>query len=234
MLRDMASKRIEHGLRQTHNGFQVELYDVLDGFAVFVHLVNERGIPTLAELRVYPVATPPTMGSRAAESFADARHAHFGQWVPEDKVTSLPARHFRDSVKLGDVISRAKAAITQHSRLDPATSTRRYLGDVFSGRPETPADDLVGLIETGTPRDDLHYATLARGYADVVSGGTTQNVYVEMKARGLDYSTSYLRDEIKEARRRKMLTKTPGRGRAGGRLTAKAERILKQAEKAGQ
>ena len=71
-------------------------------------------------------------------------------------------------------------------------------------------------------RPDIFYAKLAARYLQLVetTSSPTKHLAAEIHA-----SQSQARDLIYEARRRRLLTKTV-RGRAGGRLTDKAKRLL--------
>ena len=77
----------------------------------------------------------------------------------------------------------------------------------------------------------LFYARWAKRYADVVFNTKTtrpiQALLSQELAEGNELITSdNIRDIVKEARRRGLLTKPPKGARAGGRLTAEARRIL--------
>jgi len=81
--------------------------------------------------------------------------------------------------------------------------------------------------EPGKPkrqrRDDLYFARLAARYAELVELGMRRPIPLLAAETGLAPST--LTAAIRDARRTGFLTATP-RGRAGGRLTAKARRLL--------
>jgi hypothetical protein len=70
-------------------------------------------------------------------------------------------------------------------------------------------------------RPDRFYLDIAVRYLEAVSGRHP----VEDVAAQLGMERRYIRDLLHEARRRGLLTKPP-RGRAGGRLTGKAEKLL--------
>lgn len=78
----------------------------------------------------------------------------------------------------------------------------------------------------GKRRSDRFYAELAAVYAEAVRAGNTRPIATIAQQTGL--GRNYVRDALREARRLGFLTGTKER-RAGGRLTAKARRILRQA-----
>jgi hypothetical protein len=82
-------------------------------------------------------------------------------------------------------------------------------------------------------RDDRFYAEMAAAYAEAVAAGN--NRPIDTIAEALGRSRNTVKDVIREARARGLLTETT-HGRAGGRLTAKAKRLLKQrdTESAGE
>jgi transposase-like protein len=90
----------------------------------------------------------------------------------------------------------------------------------------------VSVVATHLPpkrmrRDDRFYAEMAAAYAEVVAAGN--NRPVDTIAEALGRSRNTVKDVIREARARGLLSETT-HGRAGGRLTAKAKRLLKQRE----
>jgi hypothetical protein len=76
-------------------------------------------------------------------------------------------------------------------------------------------------------RDNRFYAEMAAAYAQAVEAGN--NRPIDTIADALDRSRNTVKDVIREARARGLLTETT-HGRAGGRLTAKAKRLLRQRE----
>lgn len=70
-------------------------------------------------------------------------------------------------------------------------------------------------------REDIFYVQVGVRYLQLLATGSP----TKLLASELHVSQSQARDLIHEARRRKLLTKTE-RGRAGGRLTEKAQRLL--------
>jgi hypothetical protein len=93
-----------------------------------------------------------------------------------------------------------------------------------------PASGLEGgFVATHLPpkrmrRDERFYAEMAAAYAEAVSAGN--NRPIDTIAQALGRSRNTVKDVIREARARGLLTETT-HGRAGGRLTARAKRLLK-------
>jgi hypothetical protein len=75
-----------------------------------------------------------------------------------------------------------------------------------------------------------YYVGWAGRYADLVQGGDRHPIKTLAVERGLP--SDYVRDTINTARRTHHLLTDPGRGRAGGQLTAKALQLI--AERDGQ
>jgi hypothetical protein len=78
-------------------------------------------------------------------------------------------------------------------------------------------------------RPDLEYAQLADAYLALLNQAETTAKPTKALAEQLYLSESRVANLLSEARRRELLTKPPP-GRAGGRLTATAERLLAQRE----
>jgi transposase len=76
-------------------------------------------------------------------------------------------------------------------------------------------------------RDDRFYAEVAAAYAEAVAAGN--NRPIDTIADALGRSRNTVKDVIREARARGLLTETT-HGRAGGRLTAKAKKLLRRRE----
>jgi hypothetical protein len=116
--------------------------------------------------------------------------------------------------------------------IKPGPKGQPRFGGHWDRREEERADDsLAAVVSEGRKgrarqRDDIYYARVAHEYAKVVRT-KKKGVYLELHNR-LGWSRKYLPDLVKEARRRGLLTKPPGRGQVGGRLTKKAERILER------
>jgi hypothetical protein len=87
-----------------------------------------------------------------------------------------------------------------------------------------------GIVATHLPprrmrRDERFYAEMAAAYAEAVAAGN--NRPIDTIADAIGRSRNTVKDVIREARARRLLTETT-HGRAGGQLTAKAKKLLKQ------
>ena len=223
---------------KTPVGRFVEFYDVIEGFAVAMHIVESRGDAVVAELRFCPISQRPKMDDdEARDKFTNRRGEMVGEWDIE--AVDVPRRGLRSS----DIRQRlaletlfGKALQRLDVMIEPGPGDKPRFFGYFDQADEKRADDSLAaavpktLKSRARERDDLYYAQVAREYAKVVRT-KKRGVYEELHNR-LDKSRKYLPDLIKEARRRRLLTKAPDRGKAGGRLTKKAERILERAEEA--
>jgi hypothetical protein len=116
-------------------------------------------------------------------------------------------------------------------------AARSYLAEAASSAPPGDSPDLAAARQHFAAalrerpgrrgRTDLEYAKVAREYADLVAAGDEGPVLT--LAKRLIAAESTIRNQLTEARKRGLLTSTRP-GRAGGRLTARATRILKDAE----
>lgn len=79
------------------------------------------------------------------------------------------------------------------------------------------------------PRDARYFAQLAARYVELLEAGVTRPTPII--AEELDRPRSYVTNAIRDARKMGLLTPTT-HGRAGGRLTPKARRLLKQTDQA--
>ncbi len=78
-------------------------------------------------------------------------------------------------------------------------------------------------------RSDRFWAEIAVLYVEALSRGSRRpiaDVAGRLSAQGEPYSQSRVRDVVREARVRGLLTPAEGRGRAGGQLTERAKSIL--------
>ena len=176
---------------------------------------NDRAV--IAELRVIPSENRWTDD---ADEFYEP-----GEWRTETEGPNA-------SVPLGGVKSHHLREIHLLA-LDSVSSIAEWISQ---HRPES----LPILLEAGVPPSvprkrpgpvppsDRELAEFAREYVRTVEMGV-RNPHHSI-ARNRRLSTETVRDKIKEARRRQLLTSL-GSGKAGGRLTAKALKVLSQRKK---
>jgi hypothetical protein len=122
----------------------------------------------------------------------------------------LTMRRMR-SIRLGDLVKEARDRVF-HFAVPENEETADYMG--FLKREPRPGR---------RGRQDAFYASVALDY---VSAGTTP---VKDMAKRRHLSQARVRDLVHEARRRELLSRSAGRGRAGGSLTEKAKSILAEA-----
>ncbi len=90
------------------------------------------------------------------------------------------------------------------------------------------AQNLLSALGSGKrvkTRDDLYYAQIADAYLYATMTTPDRNVYEHM-AKELNRAPSTLKDAVKEARRRGLLTPPLKQGAPGGTLTRRAQRLL--------
>ena len=89
-------------------------------------------------------------------------------------------------------------------------------------------DALRPRRERGRRKSEHWFAEVARFYAAIVATGSTRPIPLMAQMMGLAHAT--VSGAVRDARKRGYLTSTRG-GRAGGRLTARAERLLDDEKK---
>ena len=232
--------KFEEAVRKSKaGGYLVELYDVLDGFAVTVHLIEQHGTRVTAELRIHPVANPPGTRTKAAEHFMDVRHKHFGTWAhQEDTVPQggLKATKVRPALNMGELTSQAREAVLRRFEPDRFTGEPRYMGQTaFTDRTPFEARDSIDTALLESPkwskRDDRFFAVIASDYLRAVKDPFRDKGVYEAMADHIALSRHTLKDCVKEARRRGILGPPPSRGVPGGELTKKAKQVLKEKDK---
>jgi hypothetical protein len=89
-------------------------------------------------------------------------------------------------------------------------------------------DRVAFELEDGTPRrgrgkhTDEHYLQFAILYAETDATGSRrviEDMAATLAAEGKPFSTTYVRDAVRQARLRDLLTPAPSQGKAGGSLT---------------
>jgi hypothetical protein len=192
---------------------------VADDWIVAYRLVPQRGVPTIAELRVFP------RQPRSADSPGgwDGEWRNFDVAVPRGGVTARLLRR----VKVGDHLrfgNEALAWFQKEARRAPYGIGVAFGVDVFDqpkGRREAKAKHHAG----GRPKHpDAFYAEVAERYASVFREG--QRKPVEATAAAMKQPVPNVRSMIHEARERGLLTRV-SQGKAGGALTPLARKLLR-------
>jgi hypothetical protein len=152
-----------------------------------------------------------------ADSFESRGLSLAGAAPCDEPGAPLNARLIHD-LPFGEIVAAARADLAAWAsdvdRVAPDMAARRqHFAAVLRERPGRRG------------RTDLEYARLAAEYAELIFDGDTMPVVT--LAEELHVAESTVRNQLSEARRRGLLTATKP-GRAGGRLTAKAQRLLKE------
>lgn len=121
--------------------------------------------------------------------------------------TEMTARALR-GIKLGELVRDATDYFTKFRSPGPQTRAwaKAFRDQKHPGR---------------AGRDDLFYAVVASAYVSMAASGTP----VKGLAALSGLADTQVRDLVSEARRRELLSRM-GRGKAGGVLTPKAQRLL--------
>jgi hypothetical protein len=148
--------------------------------------------------------------------------------------SDLPPARILQRVRYGELRDAAIAYVRLLlDRVDPSSGPSDLIASNEQLRAEW-AREFVRRPRPGSAgRDDHWYAQLARSYVDAYKADP-RRVLVELKTRleqqddPVFLSVDQLRDLVREARRRELLTKPPRpRGVGGGALTPKAIELLK-------
>lgn len=148
-----------------------------------------------------------------------------GQEPPSPRpLTPLTARLVHD-LPFGEMVAAARAMLAgwtaeldEHESAADMAARRQHFGAVLRERPGRRG------------RTDLEYAHLADAYARLVADG--DRAPVRTLAVDLSVAESTVRNQVSEARARGLLTSSRP-GRAGGRLTARARRLLTEGDDHG-
>lgn len=202
---------------------------VVGGWVAASRLAIQEGRLVIAEVRVFPGEdTALRRGSPPKELL---HMAGPGRWsgevlgvqaeVPPGGLTASTLR----TVRLGEH--------PRHVRAVVQWLAKQYGADAFKSGGSLAALGLAPEGERPRParqfgRGDLFYARLARDYGRLIERGSEQPVAAIATARGV--AVARIRGWLHEARVRGLLT--PGvQGRSGGQLTARAERLLRDADR---
>ncbi len=193
--------------------------DLRNGWIAAYRLLRQRDAIVFGELRVFPRET----GRRYA-----------GRWSAEelgDDATAPPGGLSTETlraVKLGEHRHQAERELARF-----AGRIRRRWPDYDPFGP----DGVLGrhgiTREAVTPsgrrtRDERFYAGIAALYAEQVAAGSRRPVKAVAEAIGAD--PGYTRNLVEDCRKLGLLTAAK-HGRAGGKLTAKARRLLRGARR---
>lgn len=197
----------------------VEVEVPLDGgWRVYGRFALIEGRLALTELRLLPGR------ERSVPPWVDDYAMDLGQWDDARDGPGLPpgqqiTRRLLASVKLRPLEEAARdEALDAAQGADPEflSNELKHLGDVGGGI-------------AARPRTAEHSARIARLYVELRRSNPRKPTAA--LAEYLGVSTSIARDEVRRARERGMLEHV-GQGRAGGRLTARAIRVLREADAA--
>ena len=195
-------------------------------------LLPQGGRVVFGELRLFPTEPRRKAGRWSADRLGDRAH------VPGGGITVKELR--RLVLEIGEHRRQALAEVARWVRKEQ----RRERPLLYPFGPEglfarhgvTEAfvdltrGEVSGALSTHLPpkrmrRDDRFYAEMAAAYAEAVAAGN--NRPIDTIADALGRSRNTVKDVIREARARGLLTETT-HGRAGGRLTAKAKKLLRR------
>lgn len=189
--------------RQMPEGEEVWFERTVGPWIIAARILGQGGRPSIAEIRLFPDEPLRLWPGRWSEQPED---------VPAGGITSETWR----LVQIG-----ALRAGTEATPSDmPATAG---VDEELIAELKTELGQRPGV----TGRPDVFYAKLASAYVSELGAGNPQPVSV--LAPRLGKSPAVLRNMLRDARQRSLLTAANGR-KAGGRLTSKAQRLLNREE----
>ena len=182
-----------------------------NGWMVIEWFEMQEGQRVVATLTICPAPGPPVNGVRPGRLLGNR---------PED-----------GPVPVGGVTARLLRTVKVGKNADPVLEDYRQWVEEWFG------EDARGEFDDHTPSsgtrprrnrrpDDRYYAKLAREYAALAEMSTRPTTDLA-KFRG--ESIERIRSHVHLARANGFLTDAPGPGKAGGKLTPKAENVLKTA-----
>ncbi len=197
--------------RRWHKAIWIEV-PVEDAWVAAYRLVIKKGQAAVAEARLFPKEKNPHR----------ERHRAAGHWSERGSLvpaTGMPGRILR-KLRLQDPIAVLPKAIqnweARHGRPVGNRVLRRF---AMSTKTE------LARKPRGQPlRTDELVAEFARAYVEKIHQCRAHPIKELAEER--NFSPENTRDIIREARKRGFLTRPPERGKAGGKLTPKARRIL--------
>jgi hypothetical protein len=197
---------------------EVPVGDRMEWIAAYRLMRTSDGSPAIAEVRVFPneVGRQKAGEWSAVSLGSDAKIPAGG--LPSQIVHSLtPARDLRQHWP-------SIAGEWEQHGGQAGDFTRQG----FSAPLNQPPKRRPGRAGLGK----LHHAKWAARYAATAERSRRPILDMweeEQKMGHVWHSQEWIRDTVAEARRRKLLTRTP-KGRAGGTLTAKAKRLLREVD----
>lgn len=139
------------------------------------------------------------------------------QWgVSPWKSATTPSARLLRRVPFGELVADAREMLIRRAQKMPDLPQLQRVHDLAAALAERPGR---------RGRQDIEYARIAREYVARLD----EPAPVRALSEALFLSEQRTRNVLMEARQRGLLT-TPPKGRAGGKLTAKAKAILKEAE----
>ncbi len=186
-------------------GVWCSLFSELDNWLAAAHIVTQNGELVVAELRLFPktigLPDPPAWDGEAP--------------VPPGGLGSTELR----KLHLGAFVPTLRWHLWAEA--DGQAAYVSTIDDAFKeailAQPKRPG-------RAGHP--DKFYATIAKAYVDALQRGSKSPI--QDLATALDYSTHHIRDLVKNARQKGLLSAAPGRGRAGGHLTDQGRELINQ------
>jgi hypothetical protein len=180
--------------------------DVQDGWHLQAWIEVREGAPRITELRLRS-SEGTTLYSNHGPTGPESDYKHkSGRRVPQGGITTAVLRSL-SLTALHDAIGKVNASasfLTMHG-IDP---DKAFHAQRRPGR---------------RGREDSFYALWAKRYLDRCA--TTRRPYAELAKEHKGYAERSIRDIVQTAKRRGLLV-GGSQGRAGGRLSAKAERLL--------
>jgi hypothetical protein len=201
----LSDSELERLAEQMPRADELWFEETSNGWVFAVRIVRQGARPAIAELRIFPDEPLRLWPGRWSENPDDVPPGG----VTSETVAAVRIGRIRDTLRSGDAAG---------DRVDVA-------------KLNAPGDDsdIASLREEASQRpgekgrSDTFYARLARSYVSEIEAGNPAPVAT--LARHLGKSAGVVRNMLRDARQRNLLTSTAPR-EAGGRLTSKAARLL--------
>ena len=213
----------------------------LERWMVAYRVVDQRGQPVIAELRIFPREKHKRPPGQWSGMFGGTVH------VPPGGLTArllreVRRRKFRASLR--ELVAGWTAALKQHQDkwlTDPNLSrhlTPEEIEDVRQFRPEKMVGEALPWMRSKEPatskrgrkgRTDLELARIAAAYEHAYLTG--RQSAIGAVAKQFKLSPSQARDAVHRARIRRLLSPASKQGQGGGLLTPFGQIVLKQSKK---